>query len=203
MATKTWVNVGSGNGLFPDQFLLIIDKVQWHSSDGNFTRDTSANNHWNWLTNVSLYISNLPGANELNRHDIWCVASGSDYVIKVHIIYDGRGDGLRLNSGIQLVLVSRRLIDVHVRLFHCLLAQACLSAVTCASSFWKTVEIPTGQVSPQSIATGAIPTNVIPTNHKKWCHPIGGQVSYPTNSPTASTLELCSSITHDVDYAGI
>ena len=30
-----------------NQCWLIISKVQWHSSEGNFTRDTSAISHWN------------------------------------------------------------------------------------------------------------------------------------------------------------
>ena len=30
---------------------LIISKVEWHSSKGEFTRDTSAINHWNYLEN--------------------------------------------------------------------------------------------------------------------------------------------------------
>ena len=30
---------------------LIISKVEWHSSKGNFTRDTSAIYHWNYLKN--------------------------------------------------------------------------------------------------------------------------------------------------------
>ena len=30
---------------------LIISKVQWHSSKGQFTRDASAINHWNYLEN--------------------------------------------------------------------------------------------------------------------------------------------------------
>ena len=36
-----------------------------------------------------------------------------------------------------------------------------------------------------------------PTNHTKplrWCQPIGGHVSYPTDSPTATRLGLCSSL---------
>ena len=32
-----------------NQCWLIISKVQWHSSECNFTRDTSAISHWNWL----------------------------------------------------------------------------------------------------------------------------------------------------------
>ena len=32
-----------------NQCWLIISKVEWHSSKGKFTRDTSAINHWNYL----------------------------------------------------------------------------------------------------------------------------------------------------------
>ena len=34
-----------------NQCWLIISKVKWHSSKGEFTRDTSAINHWNYLEN--------------------------------------------------------------------------------------------------------------------------------------------------------
>ena len=34
-----------------NQFWLIISKVEWHSSKGNFTGDTSAISHWNYLKN--------------------------------------------------------------------------------------------------------------------------------------------------------
>ena len=35
---------------------LIISKVQWHPSESNFIRDTSATSHWVWLAN---YISKI------------------------------------------------------------------------------------------------------------------------------------------------
>ena len=40
-----------------NQCWLIIIKVQRHSSEGNFTIDTSAINHWNYLTNYLSKIS--------------------------------------------------------------------------------------------------------------------------------------------------
>ena len=46
---------------------LIISKVEWHSSKGNSTRDTSAINHWNYMKKTK-YLkchSNFPGASEL------------------------------------------------------------------------------------------------------------------------------------------
>ena len=39
------------------QFWIIISEVQWHSSEGNFARDTSAINHWNYLENYFSKIS--------------------------------------------------------------------------------------------------------------------------------------------------
>ena len=39
-----------------NQCWLIISKVQWHSFEGNFTIDTSAINHWNYLEN---YLSKI------------------------------------------------------------------------------------------------------------------------------------------------
>ena len=33
-----------------------------------------------------------------------------------------------------------------------------------------------------------------PTKHKRWCQPIGGCASYPTDSPTATKLRLCNSL---------
>ena len=38
-------------------FWLIISKVEWHSSEGKFTRDASAINHWNYLENYVPKIS--------------------------------------------------------------------------------------------------------------------------------------------------
>ena len=59
------------NGLLPDghylnQCWLIISKVLWHSSEGNFVRDASATftNIGLKITNLTLHL-NLPGANEL------------------------------------------------------------------------------------------------------------------------------------------
>ena len=47
-----WVNIGSGNGLLPDGtkplpdlMLTYHQRVQWPSTEGNFTGDTSAINH--------------------------------------------------------------------------------------------------------------------------------------------------------------
>ena len=40
-----------------NQCWLIINRVQWHSSEGNFIRDTSAINCWNQLDN---YLSKIP-----------------------------------------------------------------------------------------------------------------------------------------------
>ena len=46
---------------------LIINKIQWHSSESNFTRDTSAINHAISLKITNLkFQSNLPGDKELN-----------------------------------------------------------------------------------------------------------------------------------------
>ena len=65
------VNIGSGNGLvpsgtshYPNQCWLI-SKVQSHSSECNFTRDTSTTSHWISLKITYLkFCSNLPGAKE-------------------------------------------------------------------------------------------------------------------------------------------
>ena len=40
-----------------NQCWLIISKVEWHSSKGKFTKDTSAINHWNYLENYVPKIS--------------------------------------------------------------------------------------------------------------------------------------------------
>ena len=40
-----------------NQCRLFISKVEWHSSKGKFTRDTSAINHWNYLENLVSKIS--------------------------------------------------------------------------------------------------------------------------------------------------
>ena len=59
------------------------------------------------------------------------------------------------------------------------------------SDLWKTVKTSTGQLSPQSPATEAIPKLHLDQTITKgrWQH-----VSYPTDSPTASKLRLCSSL---------
>ena len=49
-----------------NQCWLTISKVQWHSSDGNFSRYTSAIDHWVLFENVN-FLSNLPGDNELKK----------------------------------------------------------------------------------------------------------------------------------------
>ena len=49
-----------------NQCWLIISKVEWHSSEGKFTRDTSAINHWIiWKSRYLNCHSNFPGANVL------------------------------------------------------------------------------------------------------------------------------------------
>ena len=65
--------------------IYIINKVQWNSSDGNFTNDTSAIKHSNRLQNyLSKFLSNVSGAYELiggwcqvspNLHTIYLVAA--------------------------------------------------------------------------------------------------------------------------------
>ena len=50
-----------------NQCWLIFSKVQWHSVEGNLTRDSSPINHYNKLENyLSKIYLNLPGANELS-----------------------------------------------------------------------------------------------------------------------------------------
>ena len=50
------------------QCWLIISKAQRHSSEGNFTIDTPAINHWHYLENCLSTISlNSPRANELTK----------------------------------------------------------------------------------------------------------------------------------------
>ena len=48
-----------------NQCWLIISKVQWQSSEGKFTRDTSAINHWNSLENY------LPDISLKSPRDQW------------------------------------------------------------------------------------------------------------------------------------
>ena len=70
-----------------NQCWLIISKVQWHSSEHNCTRDTSAP-----ITKISLKITslkfhlNLPGANELTcavRSFGCCVSSSLDEAVHI------------------------------------------------------------------------------------------------------------------------
>ena len=64
MATQIRINIGSGNGWcltvrshYWNQYWLIINKVQGHWSEGNFTRNTSIINHQNYR---KYYLSNIP-----------------------------------------------------------------------------------------------------------------------------------------------
>ena len=50
-----------------NQFWFVISKVLWHSLEGNFTRDTSATIHYNYLENVIPKISfKSPRDHEIN-----------------------------------------------------------------------------------------------------------------------------------------
>ena len=64
-----------------NQCWLVISKVEWHSSEGEFTRDTSAINHWNYLKkNKDLkFHSYFPGANEL-KSNTWFAVSQKNMV---------------------------------------------------------------------------------------------------------------------------
>ena len=61
MATEIWVNIGSGNRLLPDGTKPLPEPMltyhQRHSFEVNFTIDTSAINHWNYL---ETYLSKIP-----------------------------------------------------------------------------------------------------------------------------------------------
>ena len=64
-----------------NQCWLIISKVQWHSSECSFTKDTSTISHWNYLENyLSNFFSNLQGANELTHKRI-CIWNSTDAFI--------------------------------------------------------------------------------------------------------------------------
>ena len=62
-----------------NQYWLIISKVEWYSSKGKFTRDTSAINQWNYLKiKYPKFRSNFPGANEL-------MADGNPIILQSHV----------------------------------------------------------------------------------------------------------------------
>ena len=60
---------------------LIISKVEWYSSKGKFTRDTSAINHWNWKIKYLKFHWNFPGANELTHWPPWKCGSNFKHMI--------------------------------------------------------------------------------------------------------------------------
>ena len=70
----------------------------------------------------------------------------------------------------------------------CLPLGLCKGTVSCLR---KMVGIPTAHMSPQYIATEVYLDQPIT---KGWCQPTRGQVTYPTDSPTASRLRLCNSL---------
>ena len=85
----------------------------------------------------------------------------------------------------------------YTRLFHCPLYTVLTTGVRIlhVTGVWKTVGIPTGHVSPQ--CNGALGNTNLYLDQpiaKAWRQPIAGHVSYPTDSPTASRLGLCSSL---------
>ena len=54
-----------------NQCWLIISKVQWHPSQSNFTRNTSAISHWNYLENyLSKILFKSPRGQWVNRYHI-------------------------------------------------------------------------------------------------------------------------------------
>ena len=74
----------------------------------------------------------------------------------------------------------------------CLPLGLCKGTVT---EVWNTVGIPIGHV--RSECSGALSNPNLYLNQlitKEWCQPIGSHVSYPTDSPIATRLGLCSSL---------
>ena len=51
MVTKNWVHIVSGNDVLPDgtkplpEPVTYLGQVQWHSTEGSFTKDISDFNH--------------------------------------------------------------------------------------------------------------------------------------------------------------
>ena len=72
MVTEIWVNFGSVNGLLPDSTNPLPEPMlknnQWGpvTSEGNFTRDTSAMNKATLTMTYKKLYSYLWGANELS-----------------------------------------------------------------------------------------------------------------------------------------
>ena len=65
-----------------NQCWLIISKIWWHSSEGNFIRSTSATIHKFSLKITYLKLNwNLPGANELSNSDIPVITVASISVL--------------------------------------------------------------------------------------------------------------------------
>ena len=66
-----------------NQCWLIISKVQWHSSECNFTRDTSAISHWNKLENyLSKILFKSPRNQWVKRHfSSWTLPNRGNHTI--------------------------------------------------------------------------------------------------------------------------
>ena len=60
-----------------NQYWLIISKVQWHSSEGNFTKDASGTNHWNYFKNyLSKILFKYPRGQWISEWNSSCNYSG-------------------------------------------------------------------------------------------------------------------------------
>ena len=67
----------------------LISKVEWRSSKGKFTRDTSAINHWNYLENlVPKWHSNFPvNCSEKMEHRSYLELTKDNQAFFVHRVY--------------------------------------------------------------------------------------------------------------------
>ena len=108
-----------------NQCWLIISKVQWHSSECNFTRDASAISHWNLLENyLSEFCSNLPWANELNilglNRQQTIIYSNADSVhwCRNNIIYLGQDKVLERSCLMYLYSYMQQILFRFLLFFH-------------------------------------------------------------------------------------
>ena len=107
-----------------NQCWLIINKVEWRSSKGNFTRDASAINHWNYQKKIK-YLkchSNFPGANELSH------ASVHVYFLR-YLVVPTSASVVLATRGVCVTQISTSVPPIHARtMAHALMESMASSA---------------------------------------------------------------------------
>ena len=116
---------------------LTISKIQWHSSEGNFTRDNSAINiSICWKITYLRFQSNLPGANELTHWDwvtyLYHWIGSSLVLVMVRHIFGASWPGVGVTKPIFSVPLFSQFFTMIKTLATCMIPHSYLTGVTAA-----------------------------------------------------------------------